>query len=210
MKKLFLLFFSLLVLGNLFQSCSDTKTYAEQLQEERDAIGKFLKANNITVISVDDFEVDTITRCEPDYPNENEYVLFPDGVYMQIVDRGEGRKPQNRDEITVRFLEYDIMEEYETGASNYNRDAYADPFYYTVSGTNVTGQFSDYNKSWLYKFYYSNNITDMTIPPGWLVPLRYVKDYSRVKLIVPSKMGHSYSSKYVYPFFYDIRKFQIY
>jgi hypothetical protein len=40
--------------------------------------------------------------------------------------------------------------------------------------------------------------------------LKYVTDRAHVKLIVPSKMGHDASLRYVYPYFYDIRKFQIY
>lgn len=35
MKKLILLFISLLALGAFFQACDDTKTYAEMLEEER-------------------------------------------------------------------------------------------------------------------------------------------------------------------------------
>ena len=36
MKKLILLFISLLAVGAAFQSCDNTKTYAEMLEEERD------------------------------------------------------------------------------------------------------------------------------------------------------------------------------
>ena len=32
---------------------------------------------------------------------------------------------------------------------------------------------------------------------------------AHVKLIVPSKMGHQTAMQYVYPYFYDIRKYQI-
>ena len=38
MKKLLLLFFSLLALGYMFQACDNSKTYAEMLDEEKDAV----------------------------------------------------------------------------------------------------------------------------------------------------------------------------
>ena len=49
MKKLILLFISLLALGAFFQACDDTKTYAEMLEEERDGVNDFIKKNNIEV-----------------------------------------------------------------------------------------------------------------------------------------------------------------
>ena len=41
MKKLILLFISLLAVGAAFQSCDNTKTYAEMLEEERDGVNDF-------------------------------------------------------------------------------------------------------------------------------------------------------------------------
>ena len=38
MKKLLLLFFSLLAFGYMFQACDNSKTYAEMLDEEKDAV----------------------------------------------------------------------------------------------------------------------------------------------------------------------------
>ena len=42
MKKLILLFISLLAVGAAFQSCDNTKTYAEMLEEERDGVNDFI------------------------------------------------------------------------------------------------------------------------------------------------------------------------
>ena len=38
MKKLVFLFLSLLTAGSLFQACDDSKTYAEQLEDEKNAV----------------------------------------------------------------------------------------------------------------------------------------------------------------------------
>lgn len=207
MKKLFFVFISFLVVGALFQACSDSKTYAEMLEDERNAINDYIKLHNIKVISVEEFEKDTITRCYPAYPSENEYVLFSNGVYMQIVSRGEGDTIKNRDEVLVRFLEYDIMAGDTTYASNYNQDGRVDSFYYTEDGSSAGGKLVDSWLAYVYSTYYSSNNT--TVPAGWLVPIRYIKDMARVKLIVPSKMGHTYASQQVYPYFYDMRRYQI-
>lgn len=59
-----------------FQSCDNTKTYAEMLEEERDGVNDFINKYNIQVISESEFLVDTITKCEPDYPGYNQYVGF--------------------------------------------------------------------------------------------------------------------------------------
>ncbi|MDY5434734.1 DUF4827 family protein, partial [Bacteroides pyogenes] len=61
MKKLIFILISLWVAGSLFQSCDNTKTYAEMLEEERDAVKKFIKDSAIHVISLEEFEKDTIT-----------------------------------------------------------------------------------------------------------------------------------------------------
>ena len=52
MKKLVFLFLSLLIAGSLFQACDDSKTYAEMLEDEKNAVSQFIKDSAIHVISV--------------------------------------------------------------------------------------------------------------------------------------------------------------
>ncbi|WP_300812256.1 DUF4827 domain-containing protein [uncultured Bacteroides sp.] len=198
MKKLILSFFSLLVLTVAFQACDDTKTYAEMLEEEDQAIDDFIKENGIKVISQSEFYAqDSMTA-------ENEYVRLASGVYMNIVDKGSEDRNDTvkaNDIVLVRFMEYSILDK-DTTLSNLNAPETVDEFRYTVSSSSIAGIFiSGYMLS-----YYSST----AVPPGWLVPLSYVRDMAHVKLIVPSKMGHQTASQYVYPYFYDIRKYQIY
>jgi hypothetical protein len=206
MKKLTILLFASLFAGTIFYACDNTKTYSEMLDDEKDAIRAFVKENDIVTISQEDFEKDTVTVVE-----KNEYVLFSNGVYMQIVDRGSGSMIKNRDRVLVRFIEYDIMGKDTTLASNvlnpyeeYN--LYPDAFYYTVTSTTSYGQFVSDPAGIGFNMisYYGTSV-----PAGWLLPLQYVKDGARVKLIVPSKMGHTTAQEYVSPYFYDIRKFQV-
>ena len=199
MKKLTLFFLSLLALSLGFQACDDSKTYAEMLEEEKDGINDFIKKEGIKVISQSEFYAqDSTTNVE-----ENEYVQLASGVYMQIVDKGSENAAdtvKNNDEVLVRFMEYSILDK-DTTLSNLNAVETVDAFRYAVTPSSIAGTFL---QGYMMTYYSSP-----TVPAGWLVPLTYVRDMAHVKLIVPSKMGHQTAMQYVYPYFYDIRKYQI-
>lgn len=200
MKKLISLFLLALIGGLAFQSCSDSKTYAEMLEDEKRAINRFISDNNITVISAAEFE----TNGNKTDTTKNEYVQMSNGVYMQIVNPGVGTDAdtiKSRDVITVRFVEYDIMDQ-DTSVANFHLPQMLDVFDYTVSGTTAYGQF---RQGALFEAYETSQV-----PEGWLVPLRFIKSKNaRVKLIVPSKVGHSIAMQYVYPYYYDLRRIQV-
>ncbi len=204
MKKLTLFFLSLLALSLGFQACDDSKTYAEMLDEEKDGINNFIKDRNIKVISQTEFyEQDSTTKSKDRGDDVDEFVQLTSGVYMQIVDRGSENKAdtvKSNDEVLVRFMEYSILDK-DTTLSNLAAAETVDAFRYTVTSSSIAGTFlQGYMMS-----YYSSP----AVPAGWLVPLTYVRDMAHVRLIVPSKMGHQTAMQYVYPYYYDIRKFQI-
>ena len=196
MKKLTLSFFALLAVSFAFQACDNTKTYAEMLDEEKNAIKAFIKDSNIVVISQSEFYAqDSMTY-------DNEYVQLASGVYMHIADKGSANladtiKPN--DLVLVRFKEYGLIEGEET-LSNLSEPTVVDEFRYTVTSSSIAGLFTD---GYMYMAYGSS------VPAGWLVALTYVRDGAHVKLIVPSKMGHQNAQRQVYPYYYDIQKFQI-
>ena len=219
MKKLVSLFIALLAIGGIFQSCDNSKTYAEMLEEERDAVNSYIKKYGINVISVDEFEKDTITDV-----SKNEYVGFSNGVYMQIVKRYDTTQYatlddappfENNNLILARFVEVDILVNDTTYASNVCNPVQAlnlfpDGFRYTDNGYSIYGQFVSEPGLAYYFGYGMGGMYDSTVPSGWLMALQYIRDGAHVKLIVPSKVGHSTAQQYVYPYFYDIRKFSIY
>ncbi len=211
MKKLIVLFLSLLAVGGIFQACDNTKTYAEMLEEERDAINAFVKERNIKTITVEEFEKDTVTDVA-----SNEYVLFSNGIYLQIVNRGSEDPADafaNNNLIVTKFMEVDILANDTTTASNVHNpydylNVYPEGFRYTVSGTYLYGQFiSEAGLFSTMGYAYSGNTT---VPSGWLFALKYLRSGAAIKIIVPSKMGHTTAQQYVYPFFYDIRSLTIY
>ncbi|MBQ8502407.1 MAG: DUF4827 domain-containing protein [Bacteroides sp.] len=198
MKKLTLFFLALLAFSIGFQACDDTKTYAEMMEEEEDAIANFIREKGIKVISQSEFHAnDSITDVD-----ENEYVQLASGVYMQIVDRGSENPAdtvKNRDDILVRFMEYDILQQ-DTTLTNLYDVPLVDEFKYTVTSSSIAGIFT---QGYMLNYYGSS------VPAGWLVPLSYIRDKAHVRLIVPHKMGHSTAMSYVYPYYYDIQKYQI-
>lgn len=226
MKKLVFLFLSLLTAGSLFQACDNSKTYAEMLEDEKNAVNKFIKDNDIRVISLEEFERDTITASKEAGNGYDEYVAFSNGVYMQIVDRG-GKEDKNgvevinevdtfanKNVICTRYVEQDMMTG-DTTCFNVPLERWMDvPDYYkfpltfryvqntsTVYGSVLSGSL-DYDLLWNSKGY------GTAIPSGWLIALPYLRNNAHVRLIVPSKMGHTTAQQYVNPYFYDIRKFE--
>lgn len=204
MKKLTLFFLSLLAFGLSFQACDDGKTYAEMLDEEKDGINDFIKKNDFKIISQSEFYAqDSTTKSKEREDGVDEFVQLASGVYMQIVDKGSENAAdtvKNNDEVLVRFMEYSILDK-DTTLSNLNAVETVDAFRYAVTPSSIAGTFL---QGYMMTYYSSP-----TVPAGWLVPLTYVRDMAHVKLIVPSKMGHQTAMQYVYPYFYDIRKYQI-
>ena len=199
MKKLIYFLFAIFALSLGFQACSDSKTYADMLEDEDVAIKKYIRNNNIKVISQSTFHAnDSMTNVA-----ENEYVHLANGVYMQIVKKGSSNPAdtfKHMNEVLVRFLEADILEGDST-YTNFKEPNALDVFRYVESSTSVSGVFL----AGVMREVYGTDV-----PAGWLVPLKYVRDMAEVKLIVPSKMGHSTAQTYVTPYYYHIQKYQIY
>ncbi|WP_417010027.1 DUF4827 domain-containing protein [Bacteroides congonensis] len=216
MKKRLFLFLSLLTAGSLFQACDNSKTYAEMLEDEKNAVERFIKDSAIHVISEEQFKAN---GYKTDL-NKNEYVSFSsNGVYMQIVDKGTLVVPDkpaaidsfaNNNIICVRYAEINVdtrelaafnipIEEYMDAGQLY---AYPAVFRYVEAETYSAGTFIEMDYVW--GQYYAST----AVPQGWLLALPYLYDNAHVRLIVPSKMGHQSAQQYVTPYFYDITEFR--
>ena len=213
MKKLIFLFLSVIAAGSLFQACDNSKTYAEMLEDEKNAVNKFIKDSAINVISLEEFERDTITDL-----SRNEYVAFSNGVYMQIVDRGNEDDPEdafaNNNVICARYLEKNIasneltcfnvvLPEY-INASDY----YRSPLTFRYVNENSSAYGIVLSTPLDYDYLWTENSYGTAIPGGWLLALPYLRDNAHVRLIIPSKMGNSISQQNVIPCYYDIWKFE--
>ena len=201
MKKILPFIFALMAISAIFCACDETKTYAEKMEEEDDAIEAFIRDSSITVISQSEFYAnDSVTDV-----SKNEYVQLSSGVYMQIVDKGSENLADTirpNEVVLVRFSEYSLFDKMVT-VSNLETPYMVDEFRYTVTSSSIAGIFSTGTVGAMYYYYGST-----TVPAGWLAALAYIRDGAHVKLIVPHKMGHDRALSNVYPYFYDLRKIQ--
>lgn len=205
MKKLSILFFSLVAFALFMQSCDDYKSYAEQLKEERNLIKRFISQHEIETISLDQFEAqDSLTIG-------NQYVEFNnDGVYLQVVHEAEGpdaRFAETNDVILVRCLEVYLATN-DTVVNSLNVSSAMDEFRYTKSSTQILGQFIG---GGMMQYAYGTSV-----PAGWLIPLNYIKlsttngaDRTKVKLIVSAKSGQADAIQNIYPCYYELT-YQLY
>lgn len=205
----------LLMVGivTLMSSCRDEETYAEQLEQERDAINDFISAKNIKVISETEFAANNYTTDV----SKNEFVYFGNnGVYMQIVRKGSGEKLGVGETATVlcRYNEYNLLANTDTVQTS-NNVLYYQAVVDKMTVTNTSGTFSGYfdaNSSVMYTTYGKNG-SGTAVPSGWLVPLPYINlgrpasetdEIAKVNLIVPSAQGQSNATTSVYPCYYEL------
>ena len=201
MKKLSILLVVILALGDIFMSCSNGKTYAEMKKEEKESIQRFIELNDINVIDYETFEDNNFSTDTA----KNEFVLLSEkGVYMQIVDKGNGKKLEDgRYEILARFVEQEINKEGKGDSSIWN-NTYPEPdvFMLKVRGTQYEATFTEGTMA--------NYYGTAFVPSGWLLPFefitpgRVIRDRSRLRLIVPHSVGNSYATSNVLPFYYEI------
>ena len=205
MKKLSILFLLVFGLGLMFQACDNDKTYAEMKEEEREAIKRFIELEGIKVISEDEFEAqDSTTNV-----SNNEFVLFSEsGVYMQIVEKGNGEILEDgRHELLARYEEEEILDDGTTVPLSLNTIsnlyAHPDAFILTKDGNSLSATFT-YGGA----MFSTHNTT--YVPTGWMIPLNYVKvgreiaGRAKVRLIVPHSEGTSTASTQVMPCYYEI------
>lgn len=198
MKKLLYSLFAMVAIGAAFQACDDTETYADMKKKEREAIEAFVKSEGINVISLEQFYAQDSTTDV----SKNEYVLFKDnGVYMQIVRKGEGSPIADgeRAEVIARYYEVNIKEGDTLTGNIYDA---SNPDMLTIE--NKSGNYSgSFTSGYMFSRYGSS------VPSGWLVPMPYInigrkEPIAKVRLIVPHSEGQSTATSYVYPCFYEI------
>ena len=181
MKKIISFVFSLIAITILVSSCNDQKTAQELIQEEKKAIQRFVSKNNIITLS---------SYPEDGVFAENEYYRNPDGLFIHVVDSGNGKRATPyKHEICVRF---DGVQWFKSDTLSYSSfDANRNEpyvFTYGISGS------------------YANDYNTLACP-GWEIPLAFVGEYAVVNLIVPSNLGSVSDQSYYRPVFFKGLKY---
>ena len=206
MNKLIYIALGVLTASFALSSCGDDEeTYADQKKREAKQINNWISKQEIDVISLSDFLKDTITNNPETGPDKkrNEYVLFEDnGVYMQIIRRGDGRIMEKGDiwYMNARYLEL-YVDDGDTLSMNLYQQV-PDVFYVKCTGGNYTSSFT----SGIMTLQYGSSV-----PNAWLMTLPYIKpgilngeSAAKVRLIAPHNQGTQTAAASVYPVFYEI------
>ena len=219
--------FYLLFISCVLQGCNKGITYTDQKENEKDDIQSWILKHDYKIISEEQFyKQDSLT-------NENEFVLLKEsGVYMNIIQRGKGKRilDDGRYTIISRYLEIALsgienffvtgdtlsgnmkLKNYPVfGPENWSLPKYMtqpDDYILTIDKNTYKASFKENSMmAYVYK--------TASVPSGWLIPLRFLKpansiptlpseDIARVKLIVPHSQGSAQAMKYVYPCLYEI------
>ena len=174
-----ILFLGMVVL-TMLTACNDDQSYADRLNEERNAVNAYL-ANHRVVMSIPE---DSIFEVGEDAPF---YRIDPDGnVYMQVIKAGD------RVGIYFRYSRYSLAIWYaeklmEVYSSNENSmDAQSCSFTYADYTLPSTSQ-------WGYGLQY---------------PLNFLGVECEVNLVIKSQFGFTSEISYVMPFLYHVRYFR--
>lgn len=202
-------------------ACSDSETYADKRNRERDSISTFLRNENIKVITEAQFKerFEHGLQLTDTAENNNEYVLFEsNGVYMQVVEQGCGNYIQSGEttDVLVRFTEYNLGTEAricDNSLQLTNNTTYYSYLPEKMSVTNTTGTFEgsfDSSNSLMVSAYGSGSTA---VPSGWLVPFTWVKigrpsnedeKIAHVRLLIPHTYGTLSASQNVTASFFDL------
>lgn len=166
-------------------SCSDHKSYAEQLNDETRTVNAFLARHRVS----DDIPTgkDFVFEVGPDAP----YYRIDEerNVYMQVLYIGDEGYAEEGDRIYFRYLRYNlnsyvIGSDQNLGSGNANNLGSQPAFFlfddYTVQESYVYGT-------------------------GIQQPLKYLPIGSKVNLVVKSQAGAYDEMQYVIPYLYEIR-----
>jgi len=181
MKRISYLFFLAFLTSLLATSCSDTKTYAELLKDEKNLIEAYVKRNNIEVVST--FPANTAWRNN----GKDVYVLTTSGLYFHMVNSGDlssNDTLMSKNIVVPRYKQYTLCVVADT-LSNWSTIDYTYPSSFTYG--------------------------DLTLScKAFHEAASYMKrNDSEAKIIVPSSIGFSSELNSVTPMGYDLKiKFQ--
>lgn len=173
------------VLGIIASSCSDSKSYADLLNEENKAVNLYLANQRVSDVIPEDgnFEVGE------DAPF---YQLDEDGnVFMQVLSKGDTEKAEEGARVYFRFIRYNLR-------------------YYAPGEKLVgSGNAEDMSTTSMYFIYDDfQNTNSATYGEGIQMPLKYLGYNCKVNLIVKSQDGWSDEISNVIPFLYTISYFK--
>lgn len=169
----------------LFTACNDDQSYADRLNEERNAVNAYL-ANHRVEMSIPEDSIFEVGENAPFYRIDND-----GNVYMQVLNAGDrvGDRAKAGEPIYFRYSRYNLA------------TWYADGVWTITSG----------NENTMDAAACSFNYADYTLPSssqwgyGLQYPLLFLGVECEVNLVIKSQYGFTSEISYVTPFFYHVR-----
>lgn len=169
-----------------FPACDDNKSYAEMLEEERDAIERLIDEEGIVVL--DEYPADGVFA-------ENEFYLMDNDVYINVIDSGNGNHMGTRQNVICRFKAR-IFKSDTAEVDGFSSSAF--PVTMICSYSSYYNTIQAYASSEDGNNYFANFVSE-----GLASGLQYVGDSSEVKLIVPFKVSSSMFYQTGDPVYYE-------
>lgn len=184
--KIKLLALSLVAVALGTTSCSDNKSYAEQLADERVAVNYFLAGQKV----VKDVPADTIFETGENAPY---YRIDEDGdVYMQVLSNtGLDMRPKTDDIVYFRYMRYNVIT------------------WCTSGDYTSVGNMNDMKQPVTYFMYDNYTVqTSSQYGQGLQLPLKFVGVGSEVNLIIKSQKGVTDEIADVVPYHWHVRYYK--
>lgn len=165
----------MMILGAVMMiaSCNKTKSYTDMLKAEQKAIDRLIDEEGLEILS--EYPADGVFK-------DNQFYILDNGVYLNVIDSGNGNRYTNgtvvQSRFRVKFFMSDTIE-----INNLTYDLYGGPAAFTAT-------FSDYYST-VVQAASGNAVPTSFISEGLASGLEYVGDSSYVKLIVPFKVSGS-------------------
>lgn len=183
MKRNILYIIPLLTMLLAISACSDSKSYADLLNEENQLVNAFLAEHRV------EEEFPGADACEvgldaPFYRVDDER-----NVYMQVLTKGNGTFPEKGERVYFRYLSYDLNyyvvgsdENYGSGNMNNTGNTEATYFLFDDYSIEVSSQYGT----------------------GIQIPVRLLGYGCKVNVVIKSQAGPSSTMSYVVPYLYEI------
>jgi len=184
----------------VLSSCKKGESMSEKRAKERKSIEKYISNNEIQVIKADSIPDDAVF-------GEKDYYLLPSGLYIQIVEKGTGEKPEVGDNVLFRYCTFSledsrkIADPTSANLTNAVEFKYGSGLYCAIE--------NDYdNNNYSFHSYYVLN--DLYVIRGIQEAIGYLRYDGAASLIIPSAIGSANAQDYVQAYRYEIRNIKIY
>ncbi len=184
MKTFYICIASLILFSLALSSCTDTVTYANQVEAENTLISDYLKRNQINVITT--FPKDTAYWSAAGH--DKDYYKSASGLYFRLTKRGGGDAMDSVGNLVItRFEAYSLTAVPDTTLSNLSTSAFPNPPSFLFGSGDYRVVCVAFNEAASYM----------------------KRKDSEARIIVPSKIGFAADAQSIRPMSYLLRiKFQ--